>query len=600
MADWEHLPYEVLQLILGFLPSSKYVYPCLFVCKNWHRTARHGIFRHLHFGSNLQLSDYLQAVKREENRSCGLVAESIDIKKLFYFSAFMPITQLLSKCANVKKINYIGDSENYRLITSLLARHKLQHLEYLPAPDGYSLKEYIACAFQMRSQLKELKLSEAPTLSHSTHAFTVLYGQMDQFVKLEALHLQKASDLDQLDSLIDSCPALKELDLKLRKPPSPRQLESDAREESAQVENAIDYTKLKPQLTVCTAKFKLHTILQKHVEYVLHKFPKLTSLHLAPLASIGELAPTYDPVVVSNGVMLSFLLALSKMHLVYIPFQFEMNDALDTIAKFFVVSNFDGALEVSYQLVVSTKYQLDNPLISYSSDPLKRRINLQYYKGLTQESQPLRGPTVMPHLTLVEVVGAYIKQLVINGMSNKFISGTVNAYYLVDYTLIRCPFLKHMGFIQCDLSYYPLEILPIPHIFMESLRFDDCLLHCPSFIKLSFVMPRLKRLVMKDYQFSSYLAKRQSNGSTRRSVTLNFPFTHFDLFRFKDIRQYRLLSKIYLKLTTDGETTYTTHSRDQQESTPVITEKAFYAPKVESDSLHIDISCKSMKEFKMN
>ncbi|GAN08843.1 hypothetical protein MAM1_0227d08360 [Mucor ambiguus] len=600
MADWEHLPYEVLQLILGFLFSSKYVYPCLLVCKNWHRPARYCLFRHLYFGSGQQLLGYLQAIKKQENRKYELVAESIDIKKLFYHSTFVPITQLLNMCSNIKKIDHGGDAESYNLIKSLLARQKLRHLQYLPPPKMYSTDEYIECVLQMRSQIKQLKLSEASALSPSTHISTMLYSQLDQFIKLETLYLEKASDLCQLDSLINSFPALKELDLKLHKAPSLRQLGSDVREESGEEENGIDYTKLKPHLSIRTAKLKLHSILPNYVEYVLNKFPNLRSLDLVPLASPYVLMPTCDSIALSNGVMLSFLFALRKMIHACIPLKFEVNDALDVIAKFLVVTNFDGTLEASYQLVVNTKYWLDNPLISYSSEPLKRRIYLYYYKGLTQEKQPLRGPTIMPHLTLVQVVGSYIKQLVINGMSNKFVKGTVNAYYLVDYTLIRCPFLKHMGFIQCDLSYYPLEILPTPHIFMESLKFDDCLLHCPSFIKFSLVMPRLKRLVMKDCQFSSYLTKRQPNGSIRRSITLSFPFTHFEFFRFKNIRQYRSLSKIYLKLKTDAETTYTTYSRDQTKSVTTITETFFDAPKVESDSLHIDILCKSMTEFKMN
>ncbi|KAF1799934.1 hypothetical protein V8B55DRAFT_1542840 [Mucor lusitanicus] len=600
MADWEHLPYEVLQLILGFLPSSKHVYPCLFVCKSWHRPAIYCLFKHLYFGSEQQLLNYLQTISKQENRNYGLVTESIDIRRLIEYSSFIPITRLLGICANTKRIDHTGEAESYRLIKSLLARHKLQHLQYLPAPERYSTKEYIECAIQMRSQIKCLKLSEALTFTMATENFTILYSQLDQFTKLETLHLEKASNLEQIDEIIDSCTALKELDLKLHKPLSLRQLGFDVREESEQEENAIDYSKLKPHLTIQTAKLKIRSILPKHIEYVVHKFPKLLSLDLVPLTSPYELAPTCHPIAVSNGVLLNLLLALRKMRHVHVPFRFEVNDALDVVAKFLVVTNFDGTLEVSYQLVVNTKYRLDNPLISYSSEPLRRRLHLQYYKGLTQENQPLRGPTVMPHLTVVEVAGSYIKQLVIHGMSNKFVNGVVNAYYLVDYTLIRCPFLKHMGFIQCDLAYYPLEILPTPHIFLESLRFDDCLLHCPSFIKFSLVMPRLKRLVMKECQFSSYLTKRQSNGSTRRSITMSFPFTHFDLFRFKNIRQYRSLSKIYLKLTTDAETTYTMYSRDQTESTTVISKVFFHAPKVESDSLHIDLSCKSMKEFKMN
>ncbi|KAL7335644.1 hypothetical protein PS15p_201085 [Mucor circinelloides] len=611
MADWNNLPYEVLQLILEFLSSSKYVYACLFVCKNWHRPARHGLFRHLYFGSQQQLLKYLQSIKKQENRNYELVAESIDLNRLCLYSTYASIFQLLDICANTTRIDHRGDTETYRLINALLAGHKLQNLQYLPAPERSSTREYIECAIEMRHQIKELTLEEVSSWSSLTHIFTMLYSQLDQFVKLETLHLEKASDLDTLDSLIDSCPVLRILDLKLYKAPSLSHLgidvgeeseeesEEEQEEEEQQQEEAIDYSKLKPHLNIHTAKFALQSFLPKHVEYILHKFPKLKSLDLVPLLPPYTLAPICGPVVISNGVMLSFLLALHKIHHVNNPFKFEVNDALDAIAKFLVVTNFDGTVEACYHLVVNTKLRLDNPLISYGSKHLKRAIHLQYYKGLTQENQPLRGPTIMPHLTLVEVVGSYIKQLVINGMSNEFVNGIVNAYYLIDYTLTRCPFLKHMGFVQCDLSYYPLEILPTPHIFMESLRFDDCQLHCPSLIKFSLVMPRLKRLVMKDCQFSSYLTKRQPNGSTRRSITLHFPFTNFELFRFKNIRQYRSLSKIYLKLTTDAKTTHTMYIRDQKK--PItMTKEAFHAPKTESDSLHIDLSCKSMKEFKMN
>ncbi|KAL9539139.1 hypothetical protein MBANPS3_010443 [Mucor bainieri] len=575
MADWEHLP-------------------------NWHRPAKYCLFRHLYFGSDQQLHNYLQAIGRKENRNYELVAESIDIKRLYYHSVFVPFTRLLDMCANIKLIDHAGNAEYYRLIKSLLARNKLQHLQYLPMPAMSSMNEYIECSIQMKSKIKQLKLSDMTTLFSSTHVFATLYSQLDQFIELETLHLEKASDLDQLDSLFDSCSALKELELKLHKAPSLRQLGFDVAEQSEEEENAIDYTKLKPHLTIRTAKIQLRTIVPKYVEYILHKFPRLTSLDLAPLPPLLELTPTCDRLTVSNGVMLSFLFALRKMHHAHVPLKFEVNDALDVIAKFLVVTNFDGTIEASYQLLVNTKYRLDNPLISYSSEPLKRKIHLQYHKGRNQENQPLRGPTIMPHLTLVQLVGSYIKQLVVHGMNNTFVQGVVNACHLVDYTLIRCPFLKHMGFVQCDLSYYPLEILPTPHIFMESLRFDDCLLHCPSFIKFSLVMPRLKCLVMKDCQFTSYLTKRQPNGSTRRSITLSFPFTHFDLFRFRNIRQYRSLSKIYLKLTTDAKTAYTMYIRDQTESTSTISKAFFDEPKVESDSLHIDFTCKSMKKFKMN
>jgi len=127
----------------------------------------------------------------------------------------------------------------------------------------------------------------------------------------------------QLDSLIDSCLALKELDLKLHEVSPLRQLGFETREESEEEENAIDYTKLKPHLTVRTAKLKLYSILPKYVGYILHRFPKLTSLDLVPLASHYELTPTCNPITVSNDAMLNFLLALRKMRHVHHLIEFK-------------------------------------------------------------------------------------------------------------------------------------------------------------------------------------------------------------------------------------------------------------------------------------
>lgn len=600
MADWTHLPYEVLNQIFEYLPSSKYVHKCLFVCKNWHQPAKYCLFKHLYFGSEEQIHRYLAAISRLENRNFELVAESIDIRRLYYRPTFSAIIHLFEICSNLKSIAHNGDPERYRLIKAMHIRHKLKKLQLIAVPERYSMKDYIACAIQLREQLSRLDLIEIANWSFSTHIFTTLYDQLDQFIKLEYLYLEKATELYKIDAVIDSCVSVKTLELKLFKSPSLRQFGFDVREEAEENNennNAIDYSKLTPRPNIQIAKFKLHSLSSKCIEYLIFKFPKLQSLDLTPHEN--GLTRTTKSIPISTSAMLNLLLFLRKMHHVNMPFTFEVNDALDAIAKFLVIDGFNGNVEISCHLVSKTNYRLDNPLISYSSEPSLKKLKLQYFRAIIQENAPLRGPTIMPHLTLIEVVGSYIKRLVLDRLDNKFVNGTVNAHYLIDYTLTRCPFLVHMGFVYCSLAYYPMQILTTPHIFLESLTFDNCDLNCQTFIKLSFILPRLKSIVMKDCRFSSYQIKRQANGSTRRWITLHFPFTNFEQFRFQNIQQYRPLSKIYLKLIIGSRQTYAVYSKNQT-GFSAISQKAFYAPKIESDSLHIDFLCKSLKEFKMN
>ncbi|KAG2192453.1 hypothetical protein INT46_008890 [Mucor plumbeus] len=600
MADWTYLPYEVLNHVFGYLPSSKYVHKCLFVCKNWHQPAKYCLFKHLYFGNEEQIHQYLAAIDRMKNYNFELVAESIDIRRLYYRPTFSAIIRLLEICSNLKSIAHNGDPERYRLIKLMHTRHKLKKLQLIAAPERYSMKDYIACAIQLREQLSRLDLIEIANWLFSTHIFTTLYDQLDQFIKLEYLYLEKATELYEIDKVIDNCVSVKTLELKLFKSPSLREFGFDVHEEAEENNensNAIDYSKLTPRPNIQIAKFKLHSLSSKSIEYLVFKFPKLQSLDLAPHKN--GLTRTTKSVPISTSIMLNILLFLCKIRHVDMSFTFEVNDALDAIAKFLVIAKFNGNVEISCHLVAKTSYRLDNPLISYSSESSLKKLKLQYFRAIIQENAPLRGPTIMPHLTLIEVVGSYIKKLVLGGLDNKFVNGTANAYYLIDYTLTRCPFLVHMGFVCCSLAYYPLQIFTTPHIFMESLSFDNCDLNCQAFIKLSLVLPRLKSIVMKDCRFSSYQTKRQKNGSTRRWIILRFPFTNFEQFCFQNIQQYQPLSKIYLKLIVDSRQTYAVYSKNQK-GFSTISQKAFYAPKIESDSLHIDFLCKSLKKFKMS
>ncbi|CEP14051.1 hypothetical protein [Parasitella parasitica] len=593
MANWTQLPYELLQEIFAYVPSSRFVYECLFVCKSWYRPARYGLFKHLYFANEEQLNKYLAALKKAENCNYELMAESIDIRGVYDRPIHSPVVHLLDKCTNLKSIIDNGESSRYQLIKSAHSRHKLSKVELLAPPMRYSaMKIYIECAVEFREQLKRLDVIEASNWSLSSTIFATLYSILDQFVKLQELYLEKAADLDTLDFIFDSCKALQSLEVKLSNPISMRffGFESlDLQED----DNVIDYTKITPQPLIHTAKFQLHSISAKSMEYIQHKFPRLQSLNLTSYTSSPE------PVTVSNTVLLDFILSLRKIPHVDIPIAFEASDALDVVAKFLVVTNFEGVVDISNKLVSHTSHFLDNPLISYSSKSTKKQLQLKYVKGTFQQHPPLRGPTVMPHLTLLEVVGSYIKQLVINRLNNKFVGGTVNAYFMIDHTLNCCPFLRNLGFVGCYLVYLPILILPTPHLFMESLRFEECQLNCQTFIKLSLIMPKLKTIVMKNCSFTSYSAKRQANSSTRRSISLHFPFTSFDSFRFQNIQNYRPLSRIYLKLIIGKKVTYTAYSRDKKRCN-VISQAAFDAPKVESDSLHIDLLCKCLKEFIMN
>lgn len=476
--NWKCLPAEVLHYILK-LALPKDLFNCALVCKAWLLPTQTLIYSNVLIRRLDQFEDFHCTV--EHNPQLGMKVKKLKIlPKLIYFAnkkeriiigrrKLRLLTTLLS--THLPNLEELDEDMliTYIPISKALTQSQLRFLRRIPVRSAASLKGdeldmYVSCALLLKDRLESITVTDdVGSLSPSEEQlpFNRLYNQLNQFVRLKEIHIQrKAEEVIQLvDDIVEICPSLKHIEL--RPPPDKVDLLKTSF-------NVSEISKFTPRSNIETVTTIVDDIWnEKMFMYILHKFPRLQKLTLhstnKPI-SLNRLEQVLHCLSICNNFKVQELYA-------------DHDIITKAMGSFWDATTTPGSIHLA---LTCTDYALKESLTLDN-----KYIGIHY---------PASEPE-WRHVDFLEKNGKFIKKVDIGFlMINRLTSERcILPDDFITHTFKHCPGIKDLLFYECILKKQ-FTTNPDEKHSLDNIHLSQCKIYAGALESLSTTLLEVKHL----------------------------------------------------------------------------------------------------------
>lgn len=615
-----HLPYEILRLVFDNLKAKRDFLQCQRTCKQWYKASASYLYTTVTFHSEKKtyqyartisisprLADYLKEIDtknlltkvkyRGENTLPTHVHSASDI----YFGDFYNwddarfsdmygaeyrssskikhqeylLDTIIRQCPNVTKIKLKQSSMIiWQKLSEAAVQGRLSQLSKLAAPTEDDVALYIHTALSFKNSLQSLHIYEegfyfgAGRLGETV--FTILRRRVSEFVRLKRIdiYLLQNRNLSHLDGLIEDCPHLEKINIRMRYPNI--RINRLNRVEPAMLINA------RPDIHIFKSENIIEAADMDQLKYMMQKFTNLQRLEI--ILDLLKVADHRNEVI-ELSVFAQFLAYLILIPVCKVKIFLKRATFIEAWNAFTSRNGQSKKLIMRYFTIF--EHNDEETIMEMEQDFIK------ISNAITM------GSGVFPHIEILLNSGETIRSLTIEDLWRQdlyrnpayILYGAFNCFDVLLDIFRLCPSLqkitlcgpKNMA-LSGDLEYQ--------HTKLESLHITQLELnyHYKFLRHVSFCLPKLKKLYMQ-YNYSRI-------DEIPTVIIVDIPNTSLDVFVWEcHFFNYDILP-FFLKLNAKGVTKFYSFSKKR---IVISDEKEF-----EGSSpchLRIEIICEGLKEI---